>query len=548
MKKKIYKSLLICLVAILGACETTELGLLNNPNGVSPENANVALLLNGAMQNFRTFTTTDLNQSMQTVRMTHMFGPTYDNGVQPTTFDFMWSTAYAGVLADTEVVIDNGAALELYEHVAVAKIMKSYTLTTLVDYFGDVPYTDALQYTGSLNPALDDDASIYDAAMVLLDEAIADFGKTSVNGLTGADDIFYGGSTSQWVTLAKTLKLRIYNNTRLVNEAAAVSGINALIADGDLILSAADDFQVEYGTQDNDPDNRHYKFTAGYLGDGGEYMSSYFMKTLKEGKSMEDPRLKYYFYRQSLVYPDPTTPEGLFTLPCLAESRPLHYSFSDPFCTIGEGYWGRDHHNNDGGPPDGNQITLWGLYPAGGKYDNGEGSPGARTDGAKGAGITPIWNAALTNFLLAEAALEIGTTGDAAAYLEAGIRASVDKVVNFRPDAVPSSATTPDAAAIDAYVAEVTGDYTAASPLGKLNTIMTEAFIANWGNGIEAYNAYRRTGMPNTMQPSKSASPGSFIRSFPYPANAVNRNQNISAKPNYQVQVFWDTNAADFIN
>lgn len=527
---------------VLSACNIdTELDYREDPNGASPADADVALLLNGAMINFKNFNESLTNPGMQVTRMTHMFGPVYDNAYTPQGFNTLWSNGYAGVLADTQVIINNGTESQLFEHVGVAKILQSYVISNLVDMFGDIPYSEAIQFTENLNPNLDSGQDIYDAALNLLDEAIADFGKTSVKSLNGADDIFYGGSTAQWTTLANTLKLRIYNNTRLVSSNTAE--INALINSGDLILTADDDFEISYGTKLNDPDVRHFKFTQSYLGDGGEYMSTYFMSLLKDAKSNPDPRLRYYFYRQALSYPDASTAEGLFTMPCLGRTKPVHYGFADPYCNVGDGYWGRDHGDNDGGPPDGNQITVWGLYPAGGKFDNDNGEQAGPNDGAKGAGIYPIWNAAATNFVLAESALVSGTTGNPETYLEQGIRASIAKVTSFNTDAIPAGAPTPTAQEIDDYVNEViTAFNNATSNSAKLDIIMKEAMISHWGNGIEVYNGYRRTSMPSNLQPTVTATPGNYIRSFVYPADLVNLNSNVGAKSGNDVKVFWDTN------
>lgn len=523
------------------SCDSTDLDLRDDPNGTTPSNADIAFLLNGAMINFVDFNESVTNFGMQVTRMTHMFGPVYDNAYSPQSFNTLWARAYAEVLADTKTVINNGTQASLFEHVAVAKILQSYTLTTLVDMFGDIPYTEAILFTGNLNPSLDDDADVYMAALDLLKEAIVDLDKPNLKSLNSDDDIFYGGSTSKWATLAKTLQLRIYNNIRLSNP--SVSEINALIAEGDLILNSDEEFQVEYGTSDNDPDQRHFKFTDSYLGDGGEYMSTYFLNLLKNAKSIEDPRIRYYIYRQALTYPDPSTAEGLFTLPCLGESKPNHYAFNDPFCNVGDGYWGRDHGDNAGGPPDGNKISTWGLYPAGGKYDDDQGTPAADSDGAKGAGIYPIWNVANTKFLLAESALILGTTGDPLTLLEEGVTASINKVTNFKTDAIPSDASIPSETDITTYIEEVKTNYTdATSNYDKLNIIITESFISNWGNGVEVYNAYRRTSMPNNLQPTKSATPGKFIRSFLYPGDLVNLNSNVSSKVDNDVRVFWDKN------
>ncbi len=552
MKKIKFRLLfLLSIFLVVSSCETTDLDLRVDPNGATPSDANVQLLLNGAINSFRHFNERLTNFGMEVTRMKHGSGPVYGNAYTPEDFNTLWQTAYAGllengvtvtgVLANTQSVIKNGNSGSLFEHVAVAKIIQSYTLTSLVDMFGDVPYTEAIQFSNNLNPNVDDDQSIYQAALTLLDEAITDFGKSSLGSLTSDDDIFYQGDTSKWIKLAKTLKLRIYNNVRL-SPMYDGTAVQSLITENDLITSSADDFQIEYGTKDNDPDVRHFKFRNAYLGDGGEYMATYFMNIMYHGKSVVDPRMNYYFYRQSTSYPDPSTAEGLFTMPCLGETKPNHYAFNDPFCNIGDGYWGRDHFDNAGGPPDGNRITVWGLYPAGGKYDTGAGGSVGATDGAKGEGIMPIWTAANTNFVLAELALTEGTSGDPSTYLRDGMNASLEKVTTFRTDAIPDGASVPSQSDKDAYMDEVINNYNAASPDEKLNIIITEAYISNWCNGIEVYNNYRRTGMPNNMQPTKSATPGAFISSFPYPANLVNLNSNVSAKAGNTVKVFWDLN------
>ena len=73
-------------------------------------------------------------------------------------------------------------------------------------------------------------------------------------------------------------------------------------------------------------------------------------------------------------------------------------------------------------------------------------------------------------------------------------------------------------------------------------------FVATFGNGIESYNFYRRTGYPTTLQPNLDPDPGEFTRSFYYPSNAVNTNSNISQKPDQTVPVFWDVNGVPIAN
>ena len=95
------------------------------------------------------------------------------------------------------------------------------------------------------------------------------------------------------------------------------------------------------------------------------------------------------------------------------------------------GYWGRDHADDEGIPNDGVYRTAWGVYPAGGAYDNGTGGSTLESINLGGAGIQPIILASYTHFWLAEAALTMGVNADARALLKAGIELSLAKVADF---------------------------------------------------------------------------------------------------------------------
>ncbi|WP_242202447.1 SusD/RagB family nutrient-binding outer membrane lipoprotein [Aestuariivivens insulae] len=552
MNTKIKISILFfALFLVVISCETTNLNVNENPNSATPESADVNLLLNGTLLDFSKWVSEEdednrygFEAGMRVVRMLHMYGPLYENAFEPGDFDDVWRQAYSGVLIDAKNLKILASQNDLFHHIGVAQILESYTLTTLVDYFGDVPYSEGLEGdTGVFNPTVDDDQELYNTALSLLDEAIANLEKTPSASLGSTSDLFYGGNVNRWITLAKTLKLRIYNNTRLVDENASLAGINAILADGDLMDSSSEDFAVVFGTNNTAPDVRHPQFVNNYENTpSGEYMSMYFMNLMVNS---DDPRTRYYFYRQVNEFP-PATAQGIFDLPCLAESYPSHYTPGvDPFCTsIGEGYWGRIHGDAQGLPSDENKITTWGTYPIGGKFDNDSFSAVGATSGMQGAGIQPIMLSSYVYFMRAEAALELGTNDSDVSMLEAGIRASINKVVNFDETTLQSSYAASESE-IDDYVDEVLSDYAAANPEEKLNIIMTQAFIAAWGNGVEPYNNYRRTGMPLNMQPTQSSAPGAFIRSFKYPSVAIDNNTNIDPKPNQAVKVFWDLNDAN---
>ncbi len=245
---------------------------------------------------------------------------------------------------------------------------------TLVDIFGDVPYTEANKGSENTNPNADNGRLIYDSALALLDGAIANFAKIAPSP---KNDLFYGGNAVNWTTLAKTLKLKAYVTTRLVDNSVK-SKIQALIDENDLINSSSQDFPFKYGTQDLAPDSRHPKYAVNYTQGGAEdYIGNYFMWVLYREKPIVDPRIRYYFYRQTLdIEDDIADPVTLqFTIPCLLRPYPSHYPPGTPFCQVGDGYIGSDHGNNEGIPPDNQYRTTWGVYPAAGMFDANQGEP-----------------------------------------------------------------------------------------------------------------------------------------------------------------------------
>jgi hypothetical protein len=242
------------------------------------------------------------------------------------------------------------------------------------------------------------------------------------------------------------------------------------------------------------------------------------------------------------------TPGNIQQQPCAYQQPPAHYPSGTPYCyfVTALGYWGRDHGDATGIPPDGNLRTTWGAYPAGGRYDNSEGEATSLNTGGQGGGIQPLWMSFFTDFERAEAALALGVTGDPRAFLESGIRKCIARVTAFPGEIgvspVPSVGI-PTTTTITNYVNFVLGQYDAATTNDeRLDVVLKEYYIALWGNGLETYNMYRRTCRPKNLQPTVQANPGPFIRTMLYPSVYVNLNSSATQKPDVTVKTFWDTN------
>ena len=137
-------------------------------------------------------------------------------------------------------------------------------------------------------------------------------------------------------------------------------------------------------------------------------------------------------------------------------------------------------------------------------------------------------------------------TAEARTFLLAGLTKNMAKVQGFLAgrEAGADVSFAPSEGDVNSYITQVGIDFDDADSDGKWDVLGEQFFIAHYGNGVDPYNFYRRTGFPTTLQPNLEPDPGTFIRSMYYPVNAVNNNSNISQKSNQSQPVFWDTNAS----
>jgi hypothetical protein len=548
------KMLVLCGGLFFASCETTELDLTQNPNDLAPDQADPDFYLNAIQIDFAYLTESFGNTAGALTRIDYMNGRDYANAYSPSNFDGRWSSAYQTIMNDIKELNIIAGETGLNRHIAMGQVIEAHVLMTLVDFFGDIPYTEALQGADNLNPVTDSGASVYAAAIALLDGAITNFNNDALGN--PALDMYYDGDWAAWTKAANTLKMKAYMATRLVDE-SAVSKFNAIVASGNYISSNADDMQFRWGTLAVQPDSRHPRYRGSYTSTGGgRYMSNSLMDYMRGGAAggysigagtfTADPRIMFYYHRQTNPTPGIDGDANEETLECGLQNAPAHYA-GYVFCANPQGWWGRDHGNDNGIPPDGFLRTLAGVYPSGGKLDDW--SYGGQQDGAGngGNGITPIMLASWTDFMIGEVELVAGNEAAAKTAMFAGMAKSMDKVTNFYPreagnrfDVIMDFYFGGLVQVVNGFYARISDEWDDASD--KMNVLGMQYFVAQYGNGLDAYNFYRRTGYPTTLQPNIEANPGGFIRSFFYPANHANTNSNITQKDGVTEPVFWDTN------
>lgn len=547
------KMLVLCGGLFFASCETTELDLTQNPNALAPDQADPDFYLNAIQISFAYLTESFGNTAGALTRIDYMNGRDYANAYSPNNFDGRWSSAYQTIMNDIKelnIIADNTG---LSRHKAMGQVIEAHILMTLVDFFGDIPYTEALAGAENLNPVADSGASVYAAAIALLDGAITNFNNDALGN--PALDMYYDGDWAAWTKAANTLKMKAYMATRLV-DGSAVSKFNAIVASGNYISSNADDMQFQWGTLAVQPDSRHPRYRGSYTSTGGgTYMSNSLMDYMRGGADggydigggvfIGDPRLMFYFNRQTSSTPGigGATPDEE-VLECGLQNAPAHYA-GYVFCGNPQGWWGRDHGNDNGIPPDGFLRALAGVYPAGGSIDEWSYGGFQDGDGYGGNGITPIMLASWTDFMIGEVELVAGNEAAAKTAMFAGMAKSMDKVTTFKArtdrfDGIMDFYFGGLDQVINDFYARTSDEWDDASD--KMNVLGMQYFVAQYGNGLDAYNFYRRTGYPTTLQPNIEANPGGFIRSFFYPSNHANTNSNITQKDGVTDPVFWDTN------
>lgn len=517
-------------------CEVTDFDHQENPNYLTPEGADPSYLLNEMQylfQHYMSWMVLNTDDVMRYEAMTDRYGDVVSTGIMDGSVSAEWDTYYEALNnARTIQELASDDPNYLF-HSAMSRLLMGYMTITMVDYIGNIPYSEAVRQSEFPDPNLDEGQELYKFVLSEIEEAKMELEEAPRSAST---DLFYGGDKDKWIAMANSLHLRMLIQSRLASNEIGVSDlqgeINSLL-NGELIDSNSEDFQYGYSNVIQ-PESRHPYFQRAYISGFSQYMGNYFMDLLLNDKSVTDPRIRYYVYRQS----DEDPFSGPPYLPCQDDPKV-------DYCYIGDHYWGYDHGENRTGRGDNLLRSVYGIYPGGGAFDQNQfiAAPNT-TNNLGGAGILPILTNSYLKFLSAESALILGTTGDPAMLLEEAVRASLEKVTNFGN---VSSEYTPESDDIDAYVADVLTRYNSAgSEEEKLDVIMKEYYLASYGNSIEAYNFYRRTGLPSDLQVPIDDEDPAFPRSYPYSELETQRNASISQKRNSE-QVFWDTNPEGFI-
>jgi len=227
---------------------------------------------------------------------TYLDEPNYDlNG--RTISDRHWSELYRDVIFDLQDAprfVESDPDIDADEKSArlgQIEVMEVYAWSIMVDTFGDVPYTEAINANEFPLPVYDDAATIY----ANLIKRLKDNGPklAAGQGFTTAD-VIYNGDMGAWKKFANSLLLRLAMRLSDVNEELSRSTAVAAIAGG-VFTSNADNAQIAYQTS---PPNTNPMWEDLVQSGRADYLPA--NTIVKVMNDLNDPRRPHYFFNETV--------------------------------------------------------------------------------------------------------------------------------------------------------------------------------------------------------------------------------------------------------
>lgn len=379
---------------------------------------------------------------------TYLDEPRYDMVTRPIPANHM-NALYRNVLAnykeaarlltERSILLDKISQAQRDNQLAIVEIMSVFAWSNIVETYGDMPYSEALDYTIP-TPKYDDAMTIYKDLITRLNAALAKM-NPAVGGMPSGFDNIYGGTaagTVNWIKFGNSLKLRM--------------GIMLADVDGAYAKTVVETAAPNVFAKGD-------KAAVAYLS-ASPNQNPYYTELVVSGRS------DFVVANTLIDAMQPTTP--------VPEWSVLNVTVKDP------------------------RLAIYADTTAAGKYRGG--TPGMPNAYGNFSHVNPkivtatretiLMDYAETEFLLAEAAARgFAVPGTIEGHYTSAIEASITYWGGKPAD-------------IAAYLAQPSVVYATAVGDWK-QKIGTQAWIAYWYRGMTAWTSFRRLDYPKLLAPEK---------------------------------------------
>ncbi len=436
----------------------------------------------------------------------------------------IWRYYYRRPLMDLQEAAELIEATEVIETLQAQKenklqiieILNVYLYQRLVDIFGMVPYSEALDID-NVYPKYDAGEDIYTDLFSKLDTAINTLDASAES--FGSADFFYEGDVSSWLKFANTLKVKMAIGIADYNSELANTYITEAIASG--CFASADDnclFPYQSGSPNYNP-----LYEDLVASDRDDFVPANTIVDVMQ--SLDDPRMTYYF-TNPVEFTFPTDANGnakdtVITTDVVAGLRLIHPDGTEEY---------RETPFTMSATEDAELTYIkGGAYGYGASFANYSHIADAIEE-ATFEGIIMTYSE--LQFYLAEAAERgYGVSKTAEEYYNEGVEASF---AYWGVDGVSE------------YLASSKVAYSTAEGNWKQKIAM-QSWLASYTRGLVGYNTWRRLDYPILNLPQDADTYDDIPVRFTFPVNEQTLNEaNYKTASNalggdlISTKIFWD--------
>ncbi len=208
-----------------------------------------------------------------------------------------WGVLYREVIFDLQNAKDNVEAdlsesdeeltqAEKDARIAQIEVLEVYAWQILVDTFGNIPYSEAINADDNTLPAYDDAETIYEDLISRIDAVTS--ALEAAQGFSSSD-VLYGGDMAKWSKFANSLQLRMAMHLSDVNESLSQQAAERAYSKG-VFESNADNAILEYQPS---PPNTNPLWVDLVQSGRSDYVTA--NTIVDKMNELEDPRRMAYF-------------------------------------------------------------------------------------------------------------------------------------------------------------------------------------------------------------------------------------------------------------